>query len=164
MTARLLQVAHRSLVDDLRELPLRRLAGIAALVLSIATLDWRIRSLRDESRLELSPRAAKIMKVKRLTDRLSRYAETWGRPVFAWTGVHHMSAAESTVYEGLRRDLADEAIEYRYDDRTFTIQWFGEGGRRDTIEGRIALHRDWPPEAALYARTRWIVHDPGPYR
>lgn len=150
--------------DDFRELPLRRLGSVFGLALSIAILCWRIDSLRQRNHLELSPRAAKIIKIKRLTDRLMAYSETYGRPIFAWTGVRHVSPAESTVYERLRLALRDSTIEYRYDDKSFTIQWFGEGGRKDTIEGRIALRRDWPKEAALYAQTRWAAFDPGPGR
>ena len=155
---------HMARKDDFRELPLRRIGSVFGLVLSIAILYARVESLRQRNHLELTPRAAKIIKVKRLTDRLMSYSETYGRPIFAWTGMRHSSPAESTVYERLRLDLRDSTIEYRYDDKSFTIQWFGEGGRKDTIEGRIALHRDWPKEAALYAQTRWAAFDPGPGR
>jgi hypothetical protein len=158
------QMARKSLLDDLREFPLRRIGGLVALALSIAILDWRVQSLRARNHLELTPRAAKIMKVKGLTDRLLTYSTTYGRPVFAWTGVWHMSPAESTMYENLRLALRDSTVEYRYSDESFTVSWFGEGGRRDTVEGRIALTRKWPAEAALYAKTRWMAYDPGPYR
>jgi hypothetical protein len=116
-----LELPRPTLKDDLSMLPLRRIGGIAALLVASAFLTWRIHDLREARTLELSPRAARIMTVKRLHDRVLSYSEQYGRPIFVWTGVRHSSAAESTLYERLRRDLVDSSVRYWYDDATFQI-------------------------------------------
>lgn len=156
----------RSIYSELRSVPVRRLAGVLALIAASTTLALRIHSLNTPTRLELGPRAEMYAIVRALTDRVYEYSEQYGRPIFMLTGVRHVSPAESTLYERLRIDLTDDRILYMYSDQAFTIVW--DDGRPRYWPSRrpppIGLSRDWPASAAKYARTRWMAYDPGPYR
>lgn len=156
------QPEYKGLRHDLDMLPLRRMAGLAAFILATAVLAWRIDYLRSLVIVELSPRAEAITIVKRLHDRVLSYSEQYGRPVFAWTGVRHSSAAESTLYQNLRLDLRDERVRYSYGEEIFSITWIGEEGRMVRDSAPIVLSNQWPPDARFYAHVRWVVNHPVP--
>ncbi len=159
-----LQLPRRTLKDDLRVLPLRRIAGIAGLLVASAMLWWRIADLRASRTLALSTRAERIMVVKRLHDRVLSYSEQYGRPIFVWTGVRHSSAAESTLYQRLRRDLVDSSVRYWYDDKSFRVAWYYDRPSPRPEDAQIVLSNEWPESASRYAHARWVVFHPVPPR
>lgn len=155
----------RSIYSELRSFPIRTLVGIVALVAASLTLAFRIRELRRPPRLELGPRAEKLWIVRSLSKRVFEYSEQYGRPIFMLTGVHHISPAESTLYEGLRNDLNDHRIRYTYGDEGFWISWddgdreyFRRGGVRT-----ITQTYKWPKSAAEYTHARWVAYQPRPF-
>ena len=158
-----LRLKTRTFRDDLAELPLRRIISVFCLIAAVSVLAVRVRHLRSLNQVELAPRAEKLAVLDHYSKRVLSYAEQYGRPVFAWTGVRHSSAAESTLYENLRLDLRDERIRYWYGDERFTIAWWDP---RQGRSGRdvIAVSYPWPREAAFYAHVRWIVNHPVPPR
>lgn len=159
-----LALERKTLADDLAELPLRRILDVAALIVACAVLTFRIRDLRARSRVELSERSARFAVVKGYSDRVLNYAEQYGRPIFVWTGVHHASAAESTLYENLRLDLRDRRIRYWYSDSHYSIAWYDPKQTRNPDRDQIVITNAWPADAAYYARWRWYVNHPVPPR
>ncbi|HET9425272.1 MAG TPA: hypothetical protein VFO55_07875 [Gemmatimonadaceae bacterium] len=156
-----LQLTRRGPIAELADLPWRTIAGVAALVVASTILAVRIQHLRARNTVEWSERTAQFAVVKRYSDRVLSYAEQYGRPVFAWTGVRHSSAAESTLYENLRLDLRDPRIRYWYGEDAYVVAWYDpEAGR--TGPGVVAVTNPWPPEARFYAHVRWVVNHPVP--
>lgn len=158
------ELAHTRLRDDLGKLPWRRIVDVAALIVASTALTLRIQSLQARNRVELSERAQRFAVVKKYSDRVLTYAEQYGRPIFAWTGVHHSSAAESTLYENLRLDLRDRRIRYWYDDRGYYIAWYDPRQSRSPDRSQVVVSNKWPDDAAFYARYRWYVNHPLPPR
>jgi hypothetical protein len=164
MAALRLQLARRTMADDLAEFPVRRLADCAGLVFALLILGFRIQSLQSRNRVEFSERTARFAVVKRLSDRVLSYSEQYGRPIFMWTGVNHASAAESTLYENLRLDLRDQRVRYWYSDRSYSIAWWDPLQARRPDRSQIVISNAWPVDAAYYARWRWYVNHPVPPR
>ena len=152
------------MAQDFADFPVRKVVGVVALLVACAVLALRIHDLQSRNRVEFSERTAKFAIVKNLSDRLLTYSEQYGRPVFMWTGVHHASAAESTLYENLRLALLDERVRYWYSDRGYSIAWWDPKQARRPDASQIVIQNEWPVDAAYYARWRWYVNHPVPPR
>jgi hypothetical protein len=149
---------------DLAGVPWRIVLDVWALTLSLGVLAWRMHELQERNQVVFSERTAHFAVVKGYYDRVLAYSETYGRPIFVWTGVHHASAAESTLYENLRLDLRDPRIRYWYDDTHFQIAWYDPIQTRKPDRSQIVVRGEWPPDARWYAYMRWYVNHPSPRR
>lgn len=130
-----------------------RTAGRIALILVAATFAARIHMLRTPPLIELGPRARELARVHDVAVRVSQYATQYGRPVYHWDlRLPHVTAAESTAVEGLRADLYDDGLGFRWDDSSFAI-W---SARYDGIGERYG----WPAGVPEYARARLIALTP----
>ena len=133
--------------------PSRRIAGQIALLLVTATLASRAYVLRPPPRIELGPRARELARVHDVAARVSQYATQYGRPVYHWDlALPHVTVAESTTVEGLRADLYDDGLYFRWDDSTFYIA----SRRYDGVGKSFA----WPAGVPEYARARLIALTP----
>jgi hypothetical protein len=155
----------RSFYRELRSVPFRKLAGLLALTGASLILAWRIDHLRNPPQLELGPRAEMLATIRSLGDRVLQYSEQYGRPVFMMIGVHHVSAAESTLYVNLRRDLADSRVRYSFGDEGFSIRWNDERWY-PWSRGPQPIRQEyvWPKSASEYTHARWVAYSPPPWR
>ena len=158
-----LAAPHRIFAKDFVGIPWRVVIDIWALVLSIALLAWRIHDLQRRNTIELTERTAQFALVRSYYDRVMAYSEAYGRPIFMWTGVHHATPAESTLYERLRLDLRDPRIRYWYTDTWFRIAYVDSalGARK---QPQVIMGGEWPADARWYAYMRWYVNHPAPHR
>jgi hypothetical protein len=145
------------LADEPRRLneisPSRRIVGHMALVLVMATLAVRIQVLQTPPRIELAPRSRELARIHGVAARVSQYAMQYGRPVYHWDlALPHVTAAESTAVEGLRADLYEDGLYFRWDDSTFYIASPRYGGISETF--------GWPAGVPEYARARLIALTP----
>lgn len=158
-----LAMPRRTLAQEL-EGAWRTIIDVLALVVSLAVLWWRIHDLNERNRVEFTERTAQFAVVKGYYDRVLDYSEKYGRPVFVWTGVHHASPAESTLYEQLRLDLRDPRIRYWYDDTHFLVGWYDRVQTRKPDHSQIVIRGEWPADARWYAYMRWYVNIPSKHR
>jgi hypothetical protein len=159
-----LATPHRIFAKDFAGVPWRVVIDVWALVFAIAILAWRIHEIQQRNKIEFTERTAHFAVVKGYYDRVMAYSEAYGRPIFMWTGVHHASPAESTLYERLRLDLRDPRIRYWYTDTWFNIAWYDPSQGRRFDPSQIAIRGEWPPDARWYAYMRWYVNHPSPRR
>lgn len=89
--------------------------GLVALLLCAAVLAWRIRTIANEPRVALGPRAVQLMYNRMLALRIIDYARTHRRPAYYMDSVlAHLDSAEARLVSDLGTDLWGGRVYYAW--------------------------------------------------
>jgi hypothetical protein len=141
----------------------RSLIGVAAVLLGVSMLGWRIRAIVRTPRVAVSTRVAQLMDNRLLALKIEAYAKRYGRPAyFLDSVVAHLDSADAAVFRRNLTDLWGDPVSYQWTWCDFTlVSWTGMRGRllsvpaSDSIRRAMALRGRMGFPAVIDERYPW---------